>query len=482
VNVQGLVHVVDTAALAEVASEHINLNAQIKAEPQPAGPTPSLGRLFANDIVAIDADPTGTVRLIVSRGGNYVVRATRDAAGKLTVGVPDVIRWQTGNTPNGVVISYDGRRAYVNNEVNVSVTAIDLETNTVLARDIPSGELPAPGTIEHAVLVGKLAFFTALGIPDNGIFGTPMSDFNPLADRGKASNNAWSSWASCHPDGLSDGVTWIFAAGPRQTLPRDAFFAKDNPDDQKIVLWSATRGSNTDFNNNSRGVQGGIGFAGNPPNPNIYDHGLTQGASDALDAQTLWVQTVRPPLQPQPSASDALGRGRTVFASNCASCHGGAKWTKSQILHRDNPAFNNDPAAGGVPLDPGVTDAGAQIVSFTLSGLTLTYPEDVGTFDANDALEIRGQGAASGQLALGGLGFNVPPLPSIRYHAPYLHNGKAQTLPEVFPLHKLGAGTIATVLNAQEQADLLVFLNSIDGRTAPLRSEADDFRDALALP
>ena len=66
--------------------------------------------------------PSGTVFLIVSRGGNYVIRAMRDANGKLTIGAANVIRFQTGNIPNGVVISYDGRRAYVNNEVNVSVT------------------------------------------------------------------------------------------------------------------------------------------------------------------------------------------------------------------------------------------------------------------------------------------------------------------------------------------------------------------------
>ncbi|HEX9870195.1 MAG TPA: hypothetical protein VGC99_16695, partial [Candidatus Tectomicrobia bacterium] len=261
VNVQGLVHVVDTDSLSEVAGEHVNLNAQVATEPQPVIATQSLGRLFLNDIVAIDADPSGEVFLIVSRGGNYVIRATRDGVGKLTIGAPSAIRFQTGNIPNGVVISSNGRRAYVNNEVNVSVTYIDLENFTVLARDIPTGEPPAPGTFEHAVLMGKLAFFTALGIPDNNILGTPIRDIDPLLHRGKQSNNGWSTCGSCHPDGLSDNVTWIFAAGPRSTLPLDAFVAKDNGLDQKLVLWSALRGSNTDFNNNSRAVQGGCGFA-----------------------------------------------------------------------------------------------------------------------------------------------------------------------------------------------------------------------------
>lgn len=41
---------------------------------------------------------------------------------------------------------------------------------------------------------------------------------------------------------------------------------------------------------------------------------------------------------------------------------------------------------------------------------------------------------------------------------------------------------MATTLTAQQQADLIVFLNSIDGRTVTFRSQGDDFRDALALP
>ena len=87
-----------------------------------------------------------------------------------------------------------------------------------------------------------------------------------------------------------------------------------------------------------------------PANPAVYDHGITQGASEALDAQTLWIfAAVRALNQPQPGN---LAAGAAVFAANCASCHGGAKWTKSEIFHRDNPAAV---AQNGAPLDPGVT-------------------------------------------------------------------------------------------------------------------------------
>jgi YVTN family beta-propeller protein len=503
-NVQALVHVVNAFTLAQVTGEHVNLNAEIATEPPPANPTTSLAGLFGNDIVAIDANLAGDLFLIVSRGGNYVMLATRAAGAKLTLGAPNVIRFKTGNLPNGVVISYDGQRAYVNNEADVSVTVLPSGVT------IPSGEPPAPGTFEHAVLVGKLAFFTALGIPDNDFFGTDIRDIVPLTFRGKQSKDAWSSCGSCHPDGLADGVTWFFGTGPRQTKPLDGMFAKDNPDDQGILNWSAVRGSNTDFNNNSRATQGGCGFASveftggidppaqctsanpamTPANPAIYDHGITQGASDALDVQTLWIfAAVRPLKQPPPSDPAAFARGREVFAVNCASCHGGAKWTKSQIFHRDDPATVGQNLA---PLDLGVTrlpvttggPLANELKSFTCDNLTFNYLEDVGTFDVNDPLEIRDNATAS--TAFGVNGFNPPSLFSARYHAPYLHRGQAQNLPAVFPLHGLGAptgfppvNTIATVLTQQQQQDLLVFLESLDGTTDQLPSAGDVFRDAL---
>src|SRR5262249_54860115 len=140
-------------------------------------------------------------------------------------------------------------------------------------------------------------------------------------------------------------------------------------------------------------------------NPAIYDHGIVQGGSDALDAQTLWIfAAVRALNQPQPSN---LSAGASVFATNCASCHGGAKWTKSQIFHRDNPAAV---AQNGAPTDPGVAATANEFKSFTCNGtagtLTFNILEKVGTFDANNPLEIRDNAAAA--IALGADGFNVP--------------------------------------------------------------------------
>ena len=511
VNVQALVYNVDVNALSEVPAEHVNLNNQIKVET--AQPPPSLDRTFGNDLVAIDGDAAGDKFLIVSRGGNQIFRATLDASGQL-----DVLnaaktrvdcRLQTGNLPTGVAMRKDGTRAYADNDVNFSVTSMDTVNCLTLQLDMSSSDPPAPGSVQHNSLVGNLAFFTALGIPDNGFQGTDIRDIIPRNFRDKQSKDAWSSCGSCHNDGLSDGVTWIFGTGPRRTKPLDGMFSKQDPEDQDILNWSAIRDSNTDFNNNSRNVQGGCGFASDkfdpgqcftkinnmPPGPNtianpaIYDHGIIQGGSDALDAQTLWIFTaVRPLHQPQPTDTAALTRGGEVFGAFCASCHGGAKWTKSQIFHRTNPGAVGQNLA---PVDPGVSNTANEFKSFTCTGakssLTFNYLEQIGTFNPNDPLEIRDNMAAA--IALGADGINPPSLLSINFHAPFLHNGAAETLEEVFPLHGLGpqgttfppTTTIANTLTLQQQADLLVFLKSIDGTTVPFRSDGDDFRDAIRM-
>jgi YVTN family beta-propeller protein len=511
-NVQALVYNVDVNALSEVPAEHVNLNNQIKVET--AQPPPSLDRTFGNDLVAIDGNGAGDTFLIVSRGGNQVLRAKLDPSGQLNIlnAAKNQVdcRVQTGNLPSGVAMRKDGTRGYANNEANFSVTSMNVADGICLTQelDISSSNPPAPGSFQHNVLVGKVAFFTALGIPDNGFQGTDIRDIIPRNFKGKVSKDAWSSCGSCHLDGLVDGTTHIFGTGPRQTRSLDAMFDKQFPADQELLNWSAVRGSDTDFDTNSRVNQGGCGFAtdnfdpgqcfamGNMTtrNPAIYDHGVIQGGSDALDAQTLWIfAAVRPLHQPPPIDTAAADRGRDVFGQpffgkSCATCHGGPKWTKSQIFHRQNPAAV---AQAGAPTDPGVKNSANEFISFTCAGanstLTFNYLEKVGTFDPNDPIEIRDNATAA--IALGADGFNVPSLLSINYSAPYLHRGQAQILEEVFPLHGLGPDgevfppttTIANTLTAAQQADLLVFLKSIDGTTPPFRSEGDDFRDALRL-
>lgn len=472
VNVQALINVLDTKTNHEITDAAVNLNNLIKKETQPEQTAGNLARVFANDIVAIDGDKAGDNFLIVSRGGNYVLQAQSDHQG-LNINAPNVTRYQTGNIPSGVVMSSDGKRAYTNNEVGYSFSVLDLHNKTVLYRDIASATPPEPGTDAHRRLVGKLTFFTALGTPNNGLFATPIRNIVPLDHRNKASDNGWSSCSSCHNDGLSDGVTWFFPTGPRQTIPLDGFFAKSDVSNQRISNWNAVRGSITDFNNNSRNIQGGDGYAND--SSLVFNHGPVQGVSDALDAMTEWVQIVRSPVMPEASDMTAFNRGAEVFTSQCAACHGGDKWTKSQVVYNNDPTFDSNPLAGGTILDNRVTNAGPQIVSFTDGGKTLQFLEDVNSFDAADEFEIRGAGGAIGKGSVGGAGFNVPSLLGVGYHGFYFHDGSAQTLDAVFNQHALDGQTIETALTATQRQDLQTYLNAIDDDTASIDSDTDTF-------
>ena len=469
VNVQALVHSVNAATMQENKGNHVNLNAQIKVELDSILPTPPTGlaALFGNDIVAVDANAEGTNYFFVSRGGNYVLKA-KLVNGKLDIGAPSgVVRFQTGHIPTGIVVSPDGQRAYTNNEVGRSVSVLNLTGNTVVAPNISSTSLPKVGSLEHNLLMGKLVFHTALGTPDTGLTNTEFRKIDPVALRGKQSRNGWSSCASCHPAGLADGVTWIFANGPRQTIPLDSTYSKlAMGHDTRILNWSAVRGSNTDFNNNSRGVQGGTGFAANPAL--VRDHGPTHGVSEALDLETLWIGSIRTLSMPQTAGLD---KGRAVFEQHCAKCHGGAKWTKSQVLYRDNPALVNGAASDqGVQL---AADGGGQIKSYTANGNSLDFLVDVDTYDPGNKLEIK----ANGQRALGESGFNVPSLLGVKYNAPHFHDGSAATLNEVYGKHLLeGGNTIAKTLSVTERGNLSAFLNALDGKATPMSSEADKFR------
>ncbi len=501
VNVQYLVGVIDIPTGQET-NRTVNVNAQIAKEPAPGKTDPVLTRAFGNTPGGIDANRTGKRFLLASRGGNYVIEATVDSQGKLDIGAPEVIRYQTGNIPTGVVMSADEKRAYTNNEVSTSVTSIDLVNQQVLQQDINSSDPPAPGTQAHRNTVGKLVFFTALGTPDQGVFQMPIRDIVPVQFRGKASDSAWSSCASCHDDGRTDDVAWSFETGPRRSIDLSGTTAPSDPDDQRIMNWSAVRGSaSTDFNNNSRNVQGGIGFAANVNGQDrsleIFNHGFVTGISDALDAMDEWIRlAIRPLNMPDPDPT-VEQRGRGIFADNCASCHGGAKWTKSRTspVYINDPTYLEDPIGVNFflpvpPIDPRLVVANPQIraVNDPVAGM-LTFMDDVGTFDPKFPTELRGSRGATiaGQDSSGFtalpvnalVGFNAASLQNAAYHAPFLHNGRAPTLGDVFALHRLpqfeGAPTIEQRLNARDQAALAAFVNGIDGNTAPLESDTDQF-------
>lgn len=489
-NVQALVATIAPTGSA-LTGEHVNLNNLIKVETQPAEPfNGSLTRAFAADTV--DMCIRNGVVLTVSRAGSYALRARFDAStGKLVLDngpTTPATRIVTGNIPNGVVMNASGTRGYVNAEVDRTVSVLDLSANAEIAR-IALGDLPAPGSVEQNALIGKLVFFTGLGTPATNLVGKTVREIRTQDFRGMASDNNWSSCASCHPDGLRDHVTWIFPTGPRQTLALDASYSRRDPQRQRVFNWNAVQGSVTDFNNNSRGIQGGKGFTplGNADAAQVFNHGPNLGVSDALDMETLWVQIgIR--TQRAPSALDptSVSAGRAAFGSlGCVKCHGGDQWTSSQVRWA-YPLFSSDPqVAGGVlARDPRVQQLanGPVLLGFDADGngsfetpIVTRFADGAGaaispTFDATNPIEIRGAGAQAGKASVGAAGsFNPPSLLGLAANAPYGHHGRAQTLDAVFqPASAGGLGHPTNGATTQQLNDLSSFLRSIDGTVAPV--------------
>src|SRR5262249_25619391 len=159
------------AARVEVAAETVNINALVKVETQPMPATNSLTRLFLGDLVDIVATADGQSFVLVSRSGNYVARAAL-VDGKLSLensASTPAVRIKTGWLPTGVALSTGGDRAYTYNEGGESITIIDLTTDSVLALNVATSAIPEAGSFAHDVRWGKLAFFTSIGTPNDGL-------------------------------------------------------------------------------------------------------------------------------------------------------------------------------------------------------------------------------------------------------------------------------------------------------------------------
>ncbi|MBC8069171.1 MAG: beta-propeller fold lactonase family protein [Deltaproteobacteria bacterium] len=409
-----------------------------------------------------------------------------------------------GQSPLGIAIAETN--AYVVNEVARSVSHIDLAMQVTADADIESGT-PASGAAEQEVLRGQRFFNTGLG---------------------RWSTNGWVSCAGCHPFGTTDNVTWSFPAGPRQTVDTAATFDAGGGT-QRILNWTSIFDEIHDFEINTRNVAGGTGAivsdttlnengtanvaaridfigpggTGNPTN--AFNIGSARGAAqtgatpDDWDVIEAYVASLRSPRGATRTIGDAEA-GRAVFeAGLCQSCHAGVLWTLSERSY--TPAFN---PGDGSDVDErtlslasvGITDLGdvrADQVTSTDPDQLFVLANDangaparhtcsvriVGTFDAegpgaHGAEEIR----QSGTAAQGVDGFNVPSLLGVGRGAPFLHNGAAETLEELldpngeFTAH-LRAGNQVFAPSAQELADLVAFVQTIDDSTETFAIDPD---------
>jgi mono/diheme cytochrome c family protein len=341
----------------------------------------------------------------------------------------------------------------VMNYVSRSLTVINLATvpEQVIA-NVPTAALPAPGTLEDTVQIGKELYNTSIGVFDSVPPGGA-----PIV--GRMANNGWGACATCHPNGLSDNVVWIFPDGPRRTISQHTDFAKSGPARQRLLNWSAVRDEEEDFELNIRAVSGGQGIIVLPgtatqdpavqnltPNPSGDRNQLKVRGVNAWDAIEKFVQLgIRGPISPIPQSDPDVATGRNLFTqAGCQACHGGPQWTSSRLTFTPPPN----------PLR-------------ILEGQIVNQLREVGTFDPNFFNEVKNTAAP----AEGDNGFVPNSLMGIHANPDtFLHGGALTTLDAVLDnvQHRsAGTGGVDRLASPADRAILIKFLRSIDDHTPP---------------
>jgi len=486
-NVFPVVHVADLASGLEVRNASGTTNLARKIVDAIPNPSPEAPRFIPGELSDIDFVPGSNVSYVVGRAGDVMVRVVFDQASVAVGSTQNVEIDLAGNdqigkcqAPIGVAVNRDATRAYVNCWVTRRMAVVDLGSQT-LATTLESA--PAPqSSFEQSVQRGRRFYFTGRG------------RWSSAGGNGARGGEGWSSCGSCHPDGMSDNVTWVFGAGPRQTTSQDGSFSHGpGGQKQRIFNWTGIFEEHHDFERNTRDVSGGLGAITTAPSladcnkldletQVALEQGgapigglgfpLKQLADDpavALCQHKDWddidnfVRVIRPPRARRTIAPEIVERGRELFlAGGCDKCHGGAGWTVSRRFFTPQSETNaalalepfNTPVFFPATLSyPDGADPRAQISAQpAIPVADATGPAEpapvgiaqvacvlrnVGSFGvpgdtaATDVIERR---PFQGNLvrAQGRAGYNVPALYGLALGAPYLHHGQATTLQALF--------------------------------------------------
>lgn len=270
---------------------------------------------FALDIIdrpvnmPLDAIVTGDKLYAVNAGSDDVSVidiARRVAAARLNV----------GSNPRGMTLSADGRTIWVNNTLSGTISVIDVASDRVTAT-VNATRIPLPAHI----LNGKILF--------NSSNSTTLT------------KDRWISCASCHFDGATDGRTWFFSDGPRNT---PSLFGVH---ETLPMHWSGDLAALHDVGDTIRTIQSGSGL----------------GSAD-LDDLVAFMRSLRAPPHPPARDNNAVLRGRALFLdprTGCASCH-------ATTLYTDR--HPHDVGTGAGPLER----KGARFDTPSLRGVADTAP------------------------------------------------------------------------------------------------------------
>lgn len=497
-NVNPIVHVVDLEHRAEVLQGAGTVSLARLLTPMA---TPST--LFLADPVDIDfvhdRKSFGFVGYVVSRGADAVERMVFDPNnGTVSVGSMQNLQIDvTGNTtlgrcqaPIGGVVAAKSQRMFLNCWLSRTLAVLDLTSQTLQSTfKAVDGEL-----LSAPVLRGAQAFHSA---------------------RGRMAQSGRIACASCHPDGRSDGVTWVFPNGPRQTPSLDNVFSHSGgTQQQRILSWTGNADEIADFEDLLRTVMGGRGgtTTANPPSdcgdlskemPVPLNPALgSPNQPPANSCATTWgdlesyIAQLRPTRRLTRLDPESVARGAALFGTGgqsggCIKCHSEAGWTLAHRFYTPSAtlpmnlttvAFSRPSAwpafytahDGGVQVAP--QPAAAESPPQTIQPLQVACAvRNVTTFGSPGTSNLEVDSA--GGRAQGRGGYNIPGLYSLAVTPPFLHHGQAASLDDLFRnssfiAHLTSGAANFDVLDDGIRSDLVSFLLSVDANAAEFPAPA----------
>jgi DNA-binding beta-propeller fold protein YncE len=356
----------------------------------------------AQDVPGIDGSfgdvVSGPHAIEFTHDGAYALVLDTNSEDILVVGGNRVeaalVRPLPGHMPEGIAISPDDKLAYIDerNTGDIAVFAITRTTTGIsLAPQAPPIARYATDPMPAELRFGQHLFYSA------------NSDEYPVTQ------NHWIACATCHMEGRSDEVTWLFAQGPRDTPTNSGGMLGTG-----FLFRTADRTEVQDYWHTINVEQGGS-----------FDPAAQATLLAAIEA---YVDRAIP--QPIPPATDAtkVARGATLFARadiGCSGCHSG----------------------------PHFTDSGSGNPTLDLGGPVVLH--DVGTCNNADVAhqDLAGHPRAACM-------FDTPSLNGVWSTPPYFHDGRAATLHDALEITRGTMGDI-TMLSADDEDALVEYLRSL---------------------
>ena len=308
-----------------------------------------------------------------------------------------LLRPLPGHQPEGIALSPDGTLAYIDERNTGDVAVVRIDRSAGLALTIDGAAIPrlARDPMPAALRLGQHVFHSA------------------NSDEYAITQNHWVACASCHLEGRSDGVTWLFTGGPRDT-PSNAGGMLGTG----FLFRAAARTRVQDYWHTIEREQGG---ALDP----VLDAAL-------LDALAAYVNFAIPPAVPPTTDPQLVAAGRAIFARadvGCATCHAGPRFT--------------DSGDGNAALDLGgairLHDVGTCVTG--------------GAWPDTASEDLAGHPRSPCEL-------DTPSLSGVASSPPYLHDGSAPTLRDVLERTRGTMGDISR-LSPAELTALIEYLRSL---------------------